>query len=53
MSVGNALYATDEYGRPFIIVKEQQKKSRLSGIEAIKVSFLKKNHGVMFKKIFI
>ena len=34
----SAVYATDEYGRPFIIVREQQKKSRLSGIEAIKVS---------------
>ena len=33
----SAVYATDEYGRPFIIVKEQLKKSRLSGIEAIKV----------------
>lgn len=33
----SAVYATDEYGRPFIIVREQQKKSRLSGIDAIKV----------------
>lgn len=33
----NAVYATDEYGRPFIIVREQQRKSRLSGIDAIKV----------------
>jgi hypothetical protein len=33
----NAVYATDEYGRPFIIVKEQEKKERLSGIEAQKV----------------
>lgn len=31
-----AMYATDEYGRPFIIIREQQKKSRLSGIDAIK-----------------
>ena len=27
----------DEYGRPFIIVKEQDKKSRLKGIAALKV----------------
>lgn len=27
----------DEFGRPFIIVKEQEKKKRLSGIEALKV----------------
>lgn len=36
----SAVYATDEYGRPFIIVREGQKKSRLSGIEAIRVSAL-------------
>ncbi|CAI2179271.1 7952_t:CDS:10 [Funneliformis geosporum] len=36
----SAVYATDEYGRPFIIVREQQKKSRLSGIEAIKSHIL-------------
>jgi T-complex protein 1 subunit epsilon len=36
---GQAIYTTDEYGRPFIIVREQQKKSRLSGIEAHKVIF--------------
>lgn len=27
----------DEYGRPFIIVKEQDKKSRLKGVAALKV----------------
>ncbi|RKP09462.1 chaperonin Cpn60/TCP-1 family [Thamnocephalis sphaerospora] len=36
----NAVYATDEYGRPFIIVREQQKKSRLSGLEAQKSHIL-------------
>ncbi|ORX83513.1 hypothetical protein K493DRAFT_320251 [Basidiobolus meristosporus CBS 931.73] len=36
----SAVYATDEYGRPFIIVREQQKKSRLSGIEAQKSHIL-------------
>ena len=33
----SAVCAKDEYGRPFIILREQQKKSRLSGIEAQKV----------------
>lgn len=36
----SAVYATDEYGRPFIIVREGQQKSRLSGIAAIRVSLL-------------
>jgi T-complex protein 1 subunit epsilon len=32
----------DEYGRPFIILREQQEKARIKGIEAQKVScFLK------------
>ncbi|KAG9042103.1 T-complex protein 1 subunit epsilon [Tulasnella sp. UAMH 9824] len=31
-----AVYATDEYGRPFIIVREQARKKRSHGIEAIK-----------------
>ncbi|OZJ04783.1 T-complex protein 1 subunit epsilon [Bifiguratus adelaidae] len=35
-----AVYATDEYGRPFIILREQQKKSRLQGIDAIKSHIL-------------
>lgn len=35
----SAVYATDEYGRPFIIVREGQQKSRLSGIAAIRVSY--------------
>jgi len=30
--------AFDEYGRPFIILRDQEKKSRLSGVDAIKVS---------------
>lgn len=28
----------DEYGRPFIILREQQEKARIKGIEAQKVS---------------
>jgi len=35
-----AVYATDEYGRPFIIVREQQRKSRLNGVGAIKSHIL-------------
>ena len=30
--------AFDEYGRPFIIIRDQESKSRLTGIEAHKVS---------------
>lgn len=33
----SAVYATDEYGRPFIILREGQRKARVSGIDAIKV----------------
>lgn len=29
--------AFDEYGRPFIILKEQDSKTRIKGVEAIKV----------------
>ncbi|KAK4699573.1 T-complex protein 1 subunit epsilon, partial [Phenoliferia sp. Uapishka_3] len=36
----NAQYMTDEYGRPFIIVKDQGKKTRMHGIEAIKSHIL-------------
>lgn len=35
-SVGQLAF--DEYGRPFIIIKDQDSKGRLSGIEAHKVS---------------
>ncbi|ORX82728.1 putative T-complex protein 1 epsilon subunit [Anaeromyces robustus] len=37
---GNAVYATDEYGRPFIIIREQGKKTRLTGIDAMKSHIL-------------
>lgn len=30
--------AFDEYGRPFIIIKEQEKKTRVKGIEAVKAN---------------
>ncbi|KAM0752052.1 hypothetical protein T439DRAFT_324148 [Meredithblackwellia eburnea MCA 4105] len=36
----NATYATDEYGRPFIIIKDQGRKTRVHGIEAIKSHIL-------------
>ncbi|KAH9068377.1 TCP-1/cpn60 chaperonin family-domain-containing protein [Lactarius deliciosus] len=38
MAEHQAVYATDEYGRPFIILREQSKKTRAHGLEAIKVS---------------
>jgi T-complex protein 1 subunit epsilon len=39
MTPGNAVYAQDEYGRPFIIVRDQQ-KTRLKGLQAQKVPLL-------------
>lgn len=32
--------AFDEYGRPFIIIRDQEKQKRLTGVDALKVSFL-------------
>ena len=32
--------AFDEYGRPFIILKEQDSKTRIKGIAAIKVYYI-------------
>ncbi|KNZ56663.1 T-complex protein 1, epsilon subunit [Puccinia sorghi] len=40
--MAEAMYATDEYGRPFIIIKDQAAKTRTHGIEAIKVGRLNK-----------
>ncbi|KAF4596629.1 T-complex protein 1 subunit epsilon [Pleurotus pulmonarius] len=40
MAQQQAMYATDEYGRPFIIVREQAKKTRTHGVEAIKSHIL-------------
>jgi T-complex protein 1 subunit epsilon len=34
--------AFDENGRPFIILREQEKKKRVKGLEAHKVSLIKK-----------
>ena len=31
--------AFDEYGRPFIIIRDQDTKQRLSGVEAHKVNY--------------
>lgn len=28
----------DEYGRPFIILREQEKQKRITGVDAIKVN---------------
>ncbi|KAJ7593270.1 chaperonin Cpn60/TCP-1 family [Mycena floridula] len=43
-----AVYTTDEYGRPFIIVREQAKKTRSHGVEAIKA---KKSHILAAKTV--
>ncbi|KAJ2633516.1 T-complex protein 1 subunit epsilon [Coemansia sp. RSA 1290] len=34
------MYTTDEHGRPFIIVREQEKKARTTGIEATKAHIM-------------
>lgn len=36
--------AFDEYGRPFLIVREQEKKQRLQGLEAQKVLLIFYSH---------
>ncbi|KAG1759905.1 chaperonin Cpn60/TCP-1 family [Suillus occidentalis] len=40
MAQQEAVYATDEYGRPFIILREQGRKTRTHGVEAIKSHIL-------------
>ncbi|KAJ7928969.1 chaperonin Cpn60/TCP-1 family [Mycena leptocephala] len=40
MDPNQAIYTTDEYGRPFIIVREQARKTRTHGVEAIKSHIL-------------
>ncbi|KAF8442456.1 chaperonin Cpn60/TCP-1 family [Boletus edulis BED1] len=40
MAQPEAVYATDEFGRPFIIFREQAKKTRSHGIDAIKSHIL-------------
>ncbi|CAL1716864.1 unnamed protein product [Somion occarium] len=40
MAEHQAMYATDEYGRPFIILREQAKKTRSHGVEAIRSHIL-------------
>lgn len=32
--------AFDEYGRPFIILRDQEKNNRLTGIDALKVGYV-------------
>ena len=39
-STSNLTIRTDEYGRPFVILKEQQAKARVKGIEATKANIL-------------
>lgn len=35
----------DEYGRPFLVIRDQERKSRLSGLEAQKVRKKANGHG--------
>jgi hypothetical protein len=43
--------AFDEFGRPFIIIREQEKKKRTKGMEAHKVSLSFKNSENLFFEI--
>jgi hypothetical protein len=43
--------AFDEFGRPFIIIREQEKKKRTKGMEAHKVSLSFKNSTNLFFEI--
>jgi hypothetical protein len=38
MSAGQLLF--DESGQPFIVIREQESQKRLTGLDALKVSFL-------------
>uniref|UniRef100_A0A2K6EHD2 Chaperonin containing TCP1 subunit 5 n=2 Tax=Lemuriformes TaxID=376915 RepID=A0A2K6EHD2_PROCO len=42
-SVGTLAF--DEYGRPFLIIKDQDRKSRLMGLEALKGQQLSPTNG--------
>ncbi len=44
---GMGQIAFDEYGRPFIILKDQDKQQRLTGLEAQKVSTCTNMHFVL------
>ena len=45
------LLAFDEFGRPFIILKDQDKQKRLTGLDALKVSRVPgAGHGLCFLK---
>ena len=39
--------AFDEFGRPFLIIKDQDKQKRLTGLEAIKVNLEFFYHAVL------
>lgn len=43
-SVGTLAF--DEYGRPFLIIKDQDRKSRLMGLDALKVTGISGSGGV-------
>lgn len=52
MASGGSL-AFDEYGRPFIIIKDQDQKKRLTGIDAHKVSKNYNYNSGMFQNYYI
>jgi T-complex protein 1 subunit epsilon len=40
VSQEDVMYTTDEYGRPYVIVRDQGKKARIRGLEAQKVRIM-------------
>ncbi len=44
--------AFDEYGRPFIIIRDQAQKQRLKGLEAQKVRYFEKFRKTTFLSFF-
>lgn len=44
--------AFDEYGKPFIILRDQGAQKRLTGADAIKVSFLTKSNAFVVSIVF-
>ena len=48
-SVGHLAF--DEFGRPFFILKDQERQKRLTGTEAIKVNFIHHFLHLLFTKL--
>lgn len=43
----------DEYGRPFIIIRDQEQKERVKGVEAIKVRRRTNSSPAIFTRLHV